>query len=314
MDKSTKADKRKASKTTKKLLFPSEKMELIEARKLKRYKSPPSRKYWSKRILSQQLGMLFGPRGKGKTWLVVALAIAMSTGKPFLKRRAKSPVRVVYLDGEMTFQTMRKRFEATAKSIGAALTDNLRIFTPDTYSGVLPAVNDPDDHFLFDELLGDDWDVLFIDNYSAWSSNGSESGEAWKPFMKWMANLKRKGKTVIVVHHTGKDGKQRGTSRHEDALDFSISLRPVDTDDGSLSFSLIWTKARHLSPDDSAPITATMNQDEDGELHWTHIDGLPIDKRLQRMRKLRDKGWSISKIAEKLKVNKSTVSRKLNRA
>ena len=314
MAKSTKGNKPKPFAIAKIPLVTSEKMVLIPADELKNYRLPPSLPCWDERILNQQIGMLFGPRGMGKTWCALGLAVSMSTGSSFLGLAPKHPLRVSYLDGEMTFSTVCSRCRAIAKSLGTQLNGNLRFFTPDTYSGVLPAVNDPNDHFIFDELLGDEWDVLFIDNYSAWSSSGSESGEAWKPFMKWMANLKRKGKTVIVVHHTGKNGEQRGTSRHEDALDFSISLRPVETDDGSLSFSLIWKKARHLSPDDSAPITATMNQDDDGQLHWTHVDGLPIDKRLQRMRNLLAKGMSYAEIGKKLNVNKSTVSRALKRA
>jgi putative DNA primase/helicase len=34
---------------------------------------------------------------------------------------------------------------------------------------------------------------------------------------------------LLIVHHTGKGGEQRGTSRREDVLDTSISLRrPAD--------------------------------------------------------------------------------------
>ena len=40
-----------------------------------------------------------------------------------------------------------------------------------------------------------------------------------------LSMLRRRGVSVLIVHHAGKGGEQRGTSRREDVLDTSISLR-----------------------------------------------------------------------------------------
>jgi hypothetical protein len=37
--------------------------------------------------------------------------------------------------------------------------------------------------------------------------------------------LRRQGKSVFLLHHDGKGGQQRGTSKKEDVLDTVISLR-----------------------------------------------------------------------------------------
>ena len=37
--------------------------------------------------------------------------------------------------------------------------------------------------------------------------------------------MRRRGVSVLIVHHAGKGGERRGTSRREDVLDTSISLR-----------------------------------------------------------------------------------------
>jgi hypothetical protein len=41
----------------------------------------------------------------------------------------------------------------------------------------------------------------------------------------WLLRLRRKGIAVLLVHHAGVNGRQRGTSRREDALDTVIALR-----------------------------------------------------------------------------------------
>ena len=42
---------------------------------------------------------------------------------------------------------------------------------------------------------------------------------------EWILYLRAKGKSVIFVHHAGKNGKQRGSSRREDVLDTVIFLK-----------------------------------------------------------------------------------------
>lgn len=48
---------------------------------------------------------------------------------------------------------------------------------------------------------------------------------AWLPMQNWLLRLRRKGVAVLLVHHAGVNGRQRGTSRREDALDTVIALR-----------------------------------------------------------------------------------------
>jgi putative DNA primase/helicase len=41
----------------------------------------------------------------------------------------------------------------------------------------------------------------------------------------WLLSLRRRGISVMLVHHACTNGRQRGTSRREDALDTVIALR-----------------------------------------------------------------------------------------
>jgi putative DNA primase/helicase len=71
-----------------------------------------------------------------------------------------------------------------------------------------------------------DVDLVIFDNLSTLCTNGSESAcDAWVPMQNWLLKLRRQGVAVLLVHHAGTNGRQRGTSRREDALDTVIALR-----------------------------------------------------------------------------------------
>ena len=76
------------------------------------------------------------------------------------------------------------------------------------------------------EPLLDDVDLLIMDNLSTLCTTGGESAsDAWVPMQNWLLMLRRRGIAVLFIHHAGTNGRQRGTSRREDALDTVIALR-----------------------------------------------------------------------------------------
>ena len=69
-------------------------------------------------------------------------------------------------------------------------------------------------------------EFLIVDNLSSLTAVIRDNdAESWGPIQEWLLKLRRRGISVLIVHHAGKDGQQRGTSRREDVLDTSISLR-----------------------------------------------------------------------------------------
>ena len=69
-------------------------------------------------------------------------------------------------------------------------------------------------------------DLLILDNLSTLCTSRSESAsDAWVPMQNWLLGLRRRGISVLLVHHARTNGRQRGTSRREDALDTVIALR-----------------------------------------------------------------------------------------
>jgi len=70
------------------------------------------------------------------------------------------------------------------------------------------------------------WLLVIFDNLSTLCTDGSESAsEARVPMQNWLLKLRRQGIAVLLVNHAGTNGRQRGTSRREDALDTVIALR-----------------------------------------------------------------------------------------
>jgi hypothetical protein len=295
---------------------PSDHMELIPANELVNLSVPLRKKHWGDHIQSNGTGMIFGARGLGKTWFAMALAGSMSTCQEFLGKKPRKMRRVIYLDGEMDLCTFQKRLRQIFDTFGVEPPANLKAFTPEAFTDLLPSINTPDGQKSVDEMIGTEWDVLIIDNYSAWSSDGRETAEAWAPFMRWMLGHKRAGRTVIVIHHSGKGGKQRGSSKHEDALDWSINLISDKNapKDGALRFSLVWEKARHLTSDQIVPIAVTMKRGEDDVLVWEHHAGMHDDPQVAKAKKLKSSGATNSEIAEKLSVDRTTVGRWLKAA
>jgi putative DNA primase/helicase len=122
---------------------------------------------------------------------------------------------VLYIDGEMPAETMQERLAA----IVAGFTkqppedDYFRILMADLSSDGLPDLATPDGQAWFDAQVGDA-EVLFIDNISTLVCSGIENeAEGWQSMQSWTLCYRRAGRTVVLLHHAGKGGAQRGTSR-----------------------------------------------------------------------------------------------------
>jgi hypothetical protein len=125
-------------------------------------------------------------------------------------------------------------------------------------------------------------DVLILDNLSTLMTTGSEgASDSWLPMQNWLLRLRRKGIAVLLIHHAGVNGKQRGTSRREDTLDTVISLRrPADySHEQGARFEVHIEKARMLVGEGATPFEAAVESftTEGGKsaIRWTARDLKP---------------------------------------
>ena len=155
-------------------------------------------------------------------------------------------------------------------------------------------------------------DLIVVDHLSAFCRTGIENeGAAWLPVQSWLLSLRRRGLSVLLIHHAGKSGVQRGTSRREDVLDTTIALRrPKDyeNEDGA-RFEVHFTKHRGFAGDDAAPIEAKLVTDGLGRSSWQHAK--IGDKLAEQIRELNAEGLSVRQIASQLGVHKNKVQRRL---
>ncbi|MGE3366914.1 MAG: AAA family ATPase [Rhizobiaceae bacterium] len=276
---------------------------------------PPREMLLDPILPSQGLAMLYAPRGVGKTHVALGIAYAVATGGTFLRWRADRPRRVLYVDGEMPARTMQDRLRAydSGRAAGPLIHDNLRLVTPDLQDGPIPDLLTVDGQNAIRELL-DGIELLILDNLSALCRSGRENeADSWQPAQDFLLALRRAGVTVLIVHHAGKGGNQRGTSRREDVLDTVIALRRPDDYDSEQGarFEVHLDKARGIFGADAKAFEAQLSE-RNGLAEWS-VRGIE-DQRIALVLELRQQGKTLREIEDETGIKKSTVERLLKKA
>lgn len=271
---------------------------------------PPREMMLAPIIETQALVMIHSKRGVGKTHVALGIAYAVASGGRFLRWHAPTPRRVLYIDGEMPGCAIQERL---ASIVAAAETepsspDYLRIITPDLQDRPIPDLSVPENQAALDAMLGDA-QLLVLDALSTLCRYGRENeAESWLPVQEWALDLRRRGISVLFVHHAGKGGAQRGTSRREDVLDTVMCLRHPDdySPTEGARFEVHFEKARGLHGDDAKPFEAKLEA-HDGAALWTMRD--IEDVTLARAADLFSQDYSVRDVAAELGISKSKAGR-----
>jgi hypothetical protein len=263
-------------------------------------------------LRKQTLAMVHAWRGVGKTHFALGVAYAVASGGVFLKWKADRPRKVLYIDGEMSGAAIQDRLRAILGSSDgqpAPPTGHLRFVTPDAQEWPLPDLATQSGQDDYASVIGEA-ELIVIDNLSALSRAGPENeGESWLPIASWALARRREGRAVLFVHHEGKNGQQRGSSRREDLLDVVLSLsRPSDYQEREgARFVLKFKKFRGLHGMDVEDVEAALATDATGAQQWTWKRGeAAADSRLLELLQL---GMGDSDVATELGCNRSTVFR-----
>jgi len=218
----------------------------------------------------QGIVMVYALRGVGKTHFSLRVAYAVASGGFFLNWEAERRRSVLFIDGEMPATVLQERISNIAVSCDKEPTASLNFFTPDLQpQGMLDLADPRHQQHLEPYLEG--IDLIIVDNLSTLCRSGKENeGESWVPVQEWALRQRSAGKSVLFIHHAGKSGEQRGSSRREDVLDTVISLkRPSDyTPDKGACFEVHFEKARGILGDDTKPTEVMLTTDEDGKQIW----------------------------------------------
>lgn len=271
-------------------------------------KFPPREYILDPFFLEKNIGMVYAWRGTGKTLAVAGIALAVSTGGKFLRWQAPKARRVLLIDGELPCETLQTRILDVAKAAGLEWTKRLRILTPDMQpEGVrIPNLAETAGQKIIGDLIeAEDPELVILDNLSTLCRSGEENDAApWQVMQDWLVWLRARRRSSLLVHHTGKAGEQRGTSKREDVLDFSIQLRrPANyQEEEGARFEAHFRKARDIHGKGIEAFEAWLRGDS-----WA-IKSVKVATE-ERIRALLSDGVPPKDIAKELGVHISTVYR-----
>lgn len=234
--------------------------------------------------------MVYGPRGVGKTFLQLGIAVALTTGKDLWKWACPAPVGVLYVDGEMQLDELRTRTTSLMDSPPIAplvfLTSQLvyqrcggkdLILTSEAMRQEVVTILD----------ARPDIRVLILDNISClFSGIREDSKQDWEPINSWLIRLRHRGLATVLVHHAGKGGQQRGTSGREDSLDTVIELAKPASGDAreGCHFELNFKKNRSTTGEVVAPLDVRLETvNERLQWAWKPLEVSMLDRARQEM-------------------------------
>lgn len=256
------------------------------------------------------LAMLYAPRGVGKTWVALNIAWAIATGGKFLKWHSDKPRKVLLVDGEMPAGTLQERLACVMVDHGTTPCEGfVRILASDLEELGLPDMATVEGHAALDLVLGDA-EVVILDNLSTLLRSGKENdSDSWALFQGWLLAKRREGLCILMIHHAGKGGQQRGTSKREDVLDTVVNLkRPSDYEaiEGA-RFEVHFEKARGFTGEDAEAFEAAL---VDGA--WT-VKCLSDEKAAQVLA-FKSDGMTQRDIAKEVGLSPSKVHRIIKKA
>jgi putative DNA primase/helicase len=184
---------------------------------------------------------------------------------------------------------------------------NLRLVTLDRQTNnSIPSLGSPWGRQLVEEALGDT-EVLILDSVSTLFGVGMNDEENLLEIQTWLMGLRSRGLCIILLHHAGKSGLQRGHSRWEDPLDVSIRLsHPQDYEfREGLRVVVTFDKTRGVVIA-GGELEVSM-QVEDGKAVWTTSDREHVE--YVKACEMFDAGQSTRDVAAELGIGKSTSAR-----
>jgi putative DNA primase/helicase len=253
------------------------------------------------------LAMIQAKRGVGKTRFAMAVCHAVATGEQFLPWKVERKAPTLFVDGELPTFLLQKRI----RELGSP-TDNLRFVSRDILlSGnvTLPDLGQPEGREFLDRIIEQHQSkVIWLDSLSTLIRSGVENeAESWAPVQDWLLKHRFRGRSIIFLHHEGRSGQARGTSKREDVLDTVIRLEEKgEASDGETTLKLTFTKKREFYGVQAEPLVLHLKT-SDGTAEWSFETDR--DATRERVKEMAKEGAKQSDIAKECGISQATVSR-----
>jgi putative DNA primase/helicase len=256
---------------------------------------------------TESLAMLHAARGVGKTRLMMAIAYAVANGQAFLNWNCGRAARVLYVDGEMPGRLLQKRLQLLGPCCSELMLVSRDILL--RAGTQLPDLAEPEGRAFLDKVIAEDKsELVVLDSLSTLIRSGMENeAESWVPIQDWMMQHRFRGRSIVLVHHEGKSGKPRGSSKREDVLDTIVRLQEEEDANGQAVMKLSFTKRREFAAEAAPPMLLRLSLDT-GTAVWSY-ENEHDDKRRAQILELHGQGKSQTDIAKEVKLSQSQVSR-----
>jgi hypothetical protein len=256
-------------------------------------------------------GLLFGSRGLGKSWMGLGLAVAVATRGSFGPFVSNVAWPVLYVDGEMVLSVIRERIVALHKSCPESLyvLSHEMLFHQKQATLNLAQIDHQD--AVSELCLQKKIRVLVLDNLSCLVSGVKENdADSWEQVKPWFLRLRRHRIAVLLIHHSGRSGKDlRGTSKREDDAFWIMRLEEPGDEKGDVSgarFVTRFTKNRN-SPAEPLSFIWTIESEADGAVKIKAEEASSDDVLVNWVR---DGLSSASDIAHEMGISTGMVSRR----
>ena len=184
-------------------------------------------------IPEKAYGFLFADSGVGKSYLAIALATSVVSGKPFLGRFPVKKGSVLYLAGEDP-DGLLPRIDASFNRLSDG-----QIKTPEDHPkgfDILPEEFSLVDRLdeIIEEAKFRNCKLVIVDTLNCYFQEDENSATEARRFNQAVKRLVREtGATVLVLHHTGKNqaAGMRGSTAFRAGADFVLRLERNKEDD-----------------------------------------------------------------------------------
>jgi DnaB-like helicase N terminal domain/AAA domain len=192
----------------------------------------PPRDFVIEPLLSDRgRGLIYSPRGAGKTYITMEIAFCVASGSEacFMWRIPRAR-KVVYVDGEMSIEELQERQRHIARMHDQngqpwPAEGFLKMVARDLQKEMRPNINTREGRRRIEDCV-EPGHLLILDNIASLGQSSDEKEtEDWAIIEEWASDLCWRGISVIFIHHAGKSGDQRGSSKREDLMEFVLKLK-----------------------------------------------------------------------------------------
>jgi hypothetical protein len=213
-------------------------------------------------LREQESCMVYAGTGIGKSMFALSAAIAIVGGGEFLGWKPEARPdgqgwKVAYIDGEMHISDIQERLSLLLSAIPGVdrklALENLSILSRQHQDAgaEFPLITDNGGADYLAWLRQLKPDLIILDNFSTLGEVVDENAaSSFNAIVQFLLGLKTQGVTTMLVHHAGKSGDFRGSSKLAATFETIIKLEKLNeqAEHGTAQFRVCWDKVRAGGP------------------------------------------------------------------